>query len=69
MLNKDFLPCSDFNFAKAELTTNEIHYQISNILFSENKFGLKNRLEGLIIVKAISWVPVLLEDITIQNSD
>ena len=69
VLAKDFLPCSDFSFERDELVTNSAHYKISNIMFSDNKFGGADDFDGLVIVKAMSWVPILLEDITIQNSD
>ena len=66
---KDYLPCDDFSFDKEELYVNEVHFEIRNIEFTENKFGSTTYFEGLIIVKAVSWVSILLEDITVQNSD
>ena len=66
-LMKEYLPF-DFDYGDPDLYI-DTYYNIRNVYFGGNRFGKLDEFNALIIVKAISWVNINFENVTVEKSD
>ena len=65
-LMKEYLPF-DFDYSDPDLYI-DTYYNIRNVYFGGNRFGKLDDFNALIIVKAISWVNINFENVTVEKS-